>query len=452
MKRRTAKRALLLLIVASDLLLGGSWYLGGRLLPRLQGSLPRLSTAATLLLWEKVPQFGDLLGLTEPGQTQPQPAVVPSLPLPCPPRGKTAEELRIEGLIDATFQEYFRDYLIGGRLLTVRMPFALNGEREDIRGYSQDFLLDGKGTPARLWPYIDAVLASRGFASYVARLGSPGRQVVAFSLPHRAYRVSASEPLLEALEQDSYPGTPTRIFVRRNGEQVSEADVYNYLYAIARVGVDCSGFTYHIVEEVARAYGIELDQVLGGMLRADPREVRGRIGLWFLDPAHGYTERVDDRIELLRPADLILFRGSDGSFKHSAVIQSIDLENGIIRYLQSTDWATEIERGVHRSTIRFDPSRLAESLEHYSVRWLQQVRPPFAGEREPRNWRTDRDRYLWYPEAGGSRVVRLRLLASALVAAEPRFYTARFPEKGAGPEQEPSASWRLAAPWLSRSP
>jgi hypothetical protein len=202
--------------------------------------------------------------------------------------------------------------------------------------------------------------------------------------------------------------------------------VYNYLYAVARVGVDCSGFTYHMLEKVAGAYGIELDQVLGEVLGVPPREVRGQIGLWFLDPAQGYTEKVDDRIELLRPADLILFRGSDGAFKHSAIIQSVDLEKGIIRYLQSTDWATEIERGVHQSTIRFDPSRLGESLDHYSVRWLQQVRPPFTGEREPRNWRTDRDRYMWYAETGGSRVVRLRLLAAALAAAEPRFYSARF--------------------------
>jgi len=453
MKRRTAKRALLLLLVAANILLGGSWYLGGRLLPRLQGSLQRVSATATRLFWEKAPQLGDLLGLAEPALPGPQHAVPAALgSLVLPPRGKTAEELRVESLIDVTFQQYFRDCLIDGRLLTVRMPFGLNGEREDGRGYSQDFFLDGKGTPARLWPYIDAVLASRAFASYAAKIAKPGQKAVVFSLPRRSYQVSASGPLLEALEQDSYPGTPTRILVPRSGEPVSEADVYNYLYAVARVGVDCSGFTYHILEEVVRDYGIELDQVLGEMLRAAPRAVRGRIGLWFLDPAQGYTEQVADRIELLRPADLILFRGNDGSFKHSAIIQSIDLENGIIRYLQSTDWATEIERGVHESTIRFDPSRLSESLDHYSVRWQQQVRPPFAGEREPRNWRTDRDRYLWYPEAGGSRVVRLRLLASALVAAEPLFYNARFPEKGAGPRGAPSASGRPAGQWLSRSP
>jgi hypothetical protein len=433
MKRRTPKRALLLLITAANMLLGGSWYLDGRLLPRLQDRLQRVSATAKLLLWEKAPQLGDLLGLAEPHPPAPQPVATlrPAAPLP---RGKTAEELRVETLLDAVFQEYFRDYSIGGRTLTVRMPFALNGEREDGRGYSQDFFLDGKGTPARLWPYIDAVLASKSFAGYAAKVGGPGDKVVAFSLPRRSYQVHTDGPLLEAIDQDqdSYPGTPTRIFVPRNGEPLSEVDVYNYLYAIARVGVDCSGFAYYVLEAVARAYGLELEQVLGEMLRAAPRAVRGRIGLWFFDPAQGYTEKVSDRIDELRPADLILFRGSDGTFKHSAVIQSIDLERGIIRYLQSTDWATEIERGVHRSIIRFDPLRLTESLDHYSVRWLQQVRPPFPGEREPRNWRTDRDRYLWYPEAGGSQVVRLRLVAAALQAAESRFYTARFPaEAGA---------------------
>jgi hypothetical protein len=447
---RSGTRLLLLLLTAANLLLGGSWYLDGRLLPNLQGSLQRVSAKAMALMWEKAPQLGDLLGLADPAQAQPrraepQAAAAARPPLPTPPRGKTFEELRVEGLIDAAFQEYFQTYPIGGRLMTVRMPFALNGEREDGHGYSQVFFLDGKGTPAELWPYIDAVLASKGFASYAAKLAHPGRQVVAFSLPRRSYRVHVSGPLLEALDQDSYPGTPTRIFVPRSGGPPSEADLYNYLYAIARVGVDCSGFTYHVLAEVARAHGIELDEALGGLLGVDPKEVRGRIGLWFLDPAQGYTERVADRIELLRPADLILFRGSDGSFKHSAIIQSVDLQKGIIRYLQCTDWATEIERGVHQSTIRFDPSRLGESLDHYSVRWLQQVRPPFPGEREPRNWRTDRDRYMWYAETGGSRVVRLRLLASALAAAEPRFYSARFGQE-AGSQRPSTASSTPAAP------
>jgi hypothetical protein len=72
--------------------------------------------------------------------------------------------------------------------------------------------------------------------------------------------------------------------------------------------------------------------------------------------------------------------------------------------------------------ILFDPSRPEASLRHYSVIWKQQVQPPFDGETEPRDWLTDRDRYAWYPEAGGSLVVRLRYLAEVFEQREPRFY------------------------------
>jgi hypothetical protein len=91
--------------------------------------------------------------------------------------------------------------------------------------------------------------------------------------------------------------------------------------------------------------------------------------------------------------------------------------------VQCTDWAVEAERGVHRSVILFDPSRPEVSLRHYSVIWKQQVQPPFDGETEPRDWLTDRDRYAWYPEAGGSLVVRLQYLAEAFENREPLFYS-----------------------------
>jgi hypothetical protein len=248
---------------------------------------------------------------------------------------------------------------------------------------------------------------------------------------------------------DSYPGTPTRIFVRKGAAEVSEADVYNYLYAVATVGVDCSGFVYHVLESIAGSLGKNLDLAFSRSLRTAPREVRGRVGLWFFDPANGYTVAVPDRIDALRPGDLILFRGSDGRLKHSAAIQSIDLAGGVIRYVQSTDWALEPERGVHESLIRFDPARPGVSLRHYSVRWLQQVRPPFEGEEEPRDWLTDRDRYLWYTAAGGSLVVRMRFLSEAILQAEPRYYTpvplerrARFEEtaRAAASRAEPGSA------------
>jgi hypothetical protein len=349
-------------------------------------------------------------------------------------RIKTPEEARVEQLIEATFRSYFRDYRIDGKNLTVRMPFGLNYEREGEPGYSQVFHLDGKGTPEQLWPYIDSVLASDQFTAYADALARPGHKVILFNLERRTYLISRNRDLFEALRQGVYLGTPTRILVHRDDAELTEADVYNYLYAVASVGVDCTGFTFHVHDSIARAYGLDIPSMLGEKWRISPSRVAGRVGLWFYDPANGYTEKLDDRIENLRPADVILFRGSDGGLKHSAVIQSIDWEKGILRYVQCTDWAIESERGAHKSLILFDPSRPEVSLKHYSVIWKQRVRPPFDGEPEPRDWLSDRERYVWYPSAGGSLLVRLRYLAESFQEQEPLFYA--HPDPGRSPAFE----------------
>lgn len=354
-------------------------------------------------------------------------------------RVKTPEELKVEQLIETTFRKYFNTYRIAGKSLTLRMPFGLNYEREGGPGYFQVVHMDGKGPPEQLWLYIDSVLASQEFADYVNALISPGHKVIVFDLERRSYSVSRDQFLIESLKGGSYLGTPTRILVHRSDAELAEADVYNYLFAVASVGVDCSGFTFYIHDSIAQNYGMEVSRMLGERWRMSPSQVNSRIGLWFYDPASGYADRIDDRIENLRPADIILFRGSDGRLKHSAVIQSIDLENGLLRYIQSTDWATEPERGVHQSVIRFDPSRPQVSLGHYSVIWMQQVRPPFDGELEPRDWLTDRDRYMWYPGAGGSMVVRLQYLAAMFQNRESLFYS------NAEREQESTLEGKLEA-------
>jgi len=358
-------------------------------------------------------------------------------------RIKTAEELRVERIVEAAVQEYYRQYRIAGLTFTLRMPFGLNNEREDQRGFSQVFQLGGKGAPGELWPHIDAVLGSAAFRRYAEDLLAAGDKVVVFDLRRRSYQMSQDPALLQGLETGPYPGSPTRVYVKREGQQLLESDLYNYLYAVAAVGVDCSGFTHHLHRSIAAAYGLDLDGALAAKWRVRPRLVASRVGLWFYDPNSGYTEAVEDRVENLRPGDVLLFRGRDGSFKHSAVIQSVDLEHGLLRYAQSTDWAPEEERGVHLSVARFDPSRPGVSLGHYTVRWLQQVRPPFRGELEPADWLNDGDRYRWYPQAGGSQVVRLRHLAAALLERAPEFYTTLYGELY-GEAATASSSW--AAP------
>jgi hypothetical protein len=398
-------------------------------------------------LLRRAPRIAALLGIREPPPAPPE----PPLPAGPPRRVKSAAELLLERQIDDAFGEYFRQLTVDGTPIRIRMPFALNDEREGGRGYTQVFREYGKGTPSVLWPFIEKVSLSKDFRKYIARLAEPGQKVVMFSLPKKSWSVTTDARLLSAMEHDNYPGTATRIFVHRSGQPVSETDVYNYLYAVAGVGVDCSGFVYHVLESVARARGVDLNRVLAKKLKVHPLEVRRRVGMWFYDPARGFTEPVADRIEDLRPLDMILFRGSDGRLTHSAVIQSVDLASGVIRYLQSTDWSLEEERGVHSSLVVFDPARTRQGLRHYSVRWLQQVRPPFDGEMEPRDWRTDGDRYLWYTEEGGSLVVRPRLLAEALLAEEPLFYTAVYPAPGEGGETA-TVSWSSARRLLSRYP
>ena len=380
---------------------------------------------------------------SSPGQL---PAVLPVVPPASadpweggrpPDRLKGEEELRIERIVEEAYRGYQKEYTIRGRRLTVRVPFALNDEREGGRGYTQTFFRHGKGTPDELWPYIDGVLASRRFARYADHLAGSGSKVFVFNLVRRTYTVSREARLLEAMQSGAYPGTPTRIYVLKNDREVTSSDIYNYLYAIASVGVDCSGFSHQVQRSVAAAYGVDLDALLAESMGVKPQEVRYRLGVRLYDPANRYTETVGDRIEDLRPADLILYRGSDGTFKHSAVILSIDLEEGLIRYVQSTDWSSMEDRGVHLSEIRFDPDQVRVGLRHHTVRWLQQVRPPFEGELEPRDWLNDGDRYLWYTEGGGSLVARPRYLAPALLKADPLFYTNIYADEQLPVEQPP---------------
>ncbi len=362
---------------------------------------------------------------------------------PEPVRIKGPVEANVERLIDAAYRRFFKVYRIGGQVMALRMPFGMNGEREGTPGYTQDFVLGAKGTPEQLWPLVDTILASDAFRAYLTRLMEQREQAVIFDLERRSYTVSYDPKLLGLLEMGPYPGTETRVHVLRFGGTVSEADVYNYLYAVAGLGVDCAGFAYDIEKAVMLVHGVDADVELGRTWGVAPSRAAQYVGLSFLDPRSRYTEVTSERIEDLRPGDIILFRGTDGTFKHSAVIQSIDLENGAIRYVQSTDWAPADQRGVHESVIRFGNPKA--TLRDPSLKWLQQVRPPFRGEVEPRYWRNDGHRFFWYPADQGSVVVRLRLLKTALLRADPTYYQnvypapvpARAPAPGAPPESAP---------------
>jgi hypothetical protein len=213
------------------------------------------------------------------------------------------------------------------------------------------------------------------------------------------------------MKAGSYQGLPHRPYVLVSGQGLEETDVYNYLYCVGLVGMDCSGFVWHILSYVAAQRGINLGNTLRGALGAragvNPSWYAGTV---FFNSQSPHILPVRDEIRNLRPLDIMLFRGRDGAMAHSAIIQSIDFSTGIIRYLQNTDEAPLAERGTHESYVRFDPRRPETRLNDPSLLWTQKRFPPFPGE-SPSAFSDDGQRYRAYPELGGGRVVRLRLLS-----------------------------------------
>ncbi len=350
-----------------------------------------------------------------------------AIPQSSTPRIKSALEIQLEGIIDTAYHRYFRSFSIGGRELLLRIPFGQNGERWGRPGYIQRIFLGGKGEPEQIWSEIQRSVDSSAFADYIEKLRRPGDKVVIFCLEDRQVSVFDDPRLIDIMREGPYPGSRTRIYVLKTGSSITESDVYNYLYCIGSVGLDCSGFIYNIEKAIAEAFAVDLDRELAAVFRMLPENLKQIVGLWLFDPASPHSDQVEDRIENLRPGDVILFRGRVPGrglwFRHSAVIQSIDFENGSIRYLQCTDWAPAEQRGVHESCICFDPAKPETSLLDPTLEWLQPIQPTFEGETPLRFWRNDGHRYRSYQEAGGSVVVRLEIIRRLIESLQSGFYS-----------------------------
>jgi hypothetical protein len=337
-------------------------------------------------------------------------------------RLKSQEELRLEAVIESAYRSCFRSYWVAGQLFSLRIPFGQNEERKGTPRFDQRIFLGGKGTPDQLWAQVDSLLFSEGFQEYIRLLRQPGEKVIEFDLEKQSYSVYWDPVLAQILKEEPYPGMRTHVYILKTDSEITEIEIYNFLYCVGSVGMDCSGFVYFVQKSVAAAYGWNLDAALAKAWGIKAARVHEIVGLWLFDPQSGYTERVDDWIEAIRPGDIFLFRGREHTYRHSAVIQSIDAAQGCIRYVQCTDWAPQRERGVHASVILFDPSRSDLRLSDPSVRWMQEINPTFPGEPGLRYWRNDGDRYRSYLEEGGSLIVRMRLVRDLLEQAEPRFY------------------------------
>lgn len=320
----------------------------------------------------------------------------------------------VEGIIEEAYRECFKTYIIDGRVVTVRMPFAQNNERAELSNGDLIVRGGGKADPVLLWEKVDELLASADFKSYASMLGDGREKVIALDLGARSWSVSRDLFSVARMKADAYPGLPHKPYVFSDGTGVKASDVYNYLYCVGRLGMDCSGFVWHVLSTVARRGGLDLSRALARSLRAPNAKVASLyFGTWYFTPKNKETIAVKDSIANLRPLDLILFRGDNGEIVHSSVIQSIDRKAGLIRYLQSTDEAPVNERGVHESFIRFDPGNPSVSLKDPSLVWTQRRLPPFEGEQSSK-FTDDGDRFRAFPQYGGGTVVRLRALEKPL--------------------------------------
>ncbi|GMO59254.1 MAG: hypothetical protein Ta2G_19150 [Termitinemataceae bacterium] len=315
----------------------------------------------------------------------------------------------VEAVIERAFRQCFKSYFIDGQLVNVRMPFAENHERDQLVDGGWEFLGKGKSAPPLLWPVINSTLQSSDFAKYIEALKSGKEQVIIFDIASQKWDVSFDIFDIARMKAGSYHGLPHKPYVLVNGKGVKESDVYNYLYCIAWTGLDCSGFVWYTLSYIAEQRGINLGQALRRSLGMPSGGTAANFaGTSFYNSPSSEIIAVDDKIKNLRSGDIMLFRWTDGTMAHSAIIQSVNFSSGVIRYLQDTDEAPQEERGVHDSYIYFNPKKTNLSLQDESLQWSQKRFSPFPGERESA-FSDDGQRYRAY---GGGRVVRLRIMAS----------------------------------------
>lgn len=323
----------------------------------------------------------------------------------------------VEASIERAYRECFRTFVIGNRILTLRLPFAQNDERSELAESELPVSGGGKASPRELWESIGAILGSEDFGSYLQALSDGREKLVHFDLASRSWSASEERRAIERTRSGSYQGLPHRPAVLSPGRGARPEDVYNYLYCVGGIGIDCSGFVWHVLSSVAREGSLDLARAYAGKGGAAglPRGARPElyVGTLFFDPRSGRTRALSGAIAELLPGDILLFRGEDGSFIHSAVIQSIDRTEGRIRYLQSTDESPKADRGVHESIILFDPARPEATLWDPSLRWLQLRGATFEGEPPPA-FRDDGERFRAYPDSGGGVVARLRALEKTI--------------------------------------
>jgi hypothetical protein len=321
-------------------------------------------------------------------------------------------ENRLERIIEEAYRQCFRTRIIDGRVMTIRIPFAMNNDRDLLLDTKMRIFADGKGNPQNLWPAIEEILDSEQFAEYINALSSGREKVFIFDMTNQTWSTTTDIFIITRVKSENQRSLPHLPYVLTSGWGALESDVYNYLYCIGLVGWDCSAFVWYVLSYIGRQGGFDLGRTLSPVLGAprgvDPSHYAGTA---FFDSRSSHIIPVNDELRNLRPADIMLFRDIDGRVIHSAIIQSIDFTRGVIRYLQCSNVGLPHERGVHDSYVYFDPASTHLSLKDPSLYWTKKRFPAFPGEQIP--FADDGERYR-HRTGGGGRVVRLRVLVPVI--------------------------------------
>ncbi|MCL2093570.1 MAG: peptidoglycan endopeptidase [Treponema sp.] len=316
----------------------------------------------------------------------------------------------IERIIEEAYRQFFHTRIIAGRVMNIRMPFAQEYERNILSEYPWRFYGNGKAGPQVLWAQINEIMDSDDFRAYIEALSDGREKVIIFDMPTQSWSQSRDLFEIARMRTGSYLGLLHRPYVLNLGRGPQESDIYNYLYCVGLVGLDCSAFVWHMLDYVAAAGGLDLGRIMAPSLGIRSGENAAMLaGTSFFNSRSSQIIPVQDEIRNLRPGDILLFRAEDGGMSHSALIQSVNFTTGVIRYVQCTDEAPLSERGVHDSYIYFDPANPRVSLSDPSLEWTQRRYPPFPGE-QASPFSDDGLRYRAFPQHGGGRVVRIRVI------------------------------------------
>jgi len=318
----------------------------------------------------------------------------------------------VEKIIEEAYRQCIRTKIIDGRVMNIRIPFAMNTDRDILLKTPINFIEDGKGSPDMLWAVIEEILESKDFDDYIKALSSGHEKIIIFDMFERTWTMSTDLFIIARLKTDLFTGLPHRPYVLTSGRGARETDVYNYIYCIGLAGMDCSGFVWHVLSYTAQKGGIDLGRALSPALGVSRGANYSQyVGTSFFSSKNSQIIQVNDEIRNLRPADVMLFRDIEGDIVHSAIIQSIDFNKGVIRYLQCNNVSLPEERGVHDSYIYFDPANPAVSLKDPSLHWTQKRFAPFITE--DFTFADDGERYR-YKLNGGGKIVRLRALVPVI--------------------------------------